>query len=210
MYSETRESSGVAALVGFTLVFVGGLLHILNWDKFAFEIIPIKTKQIVGMASVQDLQKIAEICEVRRKYPCQQTALWQAFQKDPSQKEILVKLGELQMDTEDYTAALRTYTAYFKANGKDIGARFEYARALSETGKPKEAKKQFQYVLSVSRDPIQTPEMARVYVKFLIKTKDYATAKHVIVSTRRGNRSAAYFLEKELKAINSALGEKSS
>ncbi len=210
MRSDSGDSSGVAALVGFTLVFVGGLLHILNWDKYSLEILPVKTKQIIGMASVEDLKKIADICEVRRKFPCQQTALWQMFQRDPKQKEILVELGKLQMDSDDFNGALRTYSAYFTSNGKSIDARYEYARALAETGKPKEAKKHFQYVLSVNRDPISTPEMARTYVKFLIKNKDYVTAKNVIVTTRRTNRSAAYFLEKELKVINSVLGEKSS
>ena len=114
------------------------------------------------------------------------------------------------MDSEDYASALRTYSVYFKVNGKSLDARFGMARALAETGKIKDAKKHFQYILSVSRDPITTPEMARTYVKFLIKNKDYVTAKGVIVSTRRTNRSAAYFLEKELKVIKSALGEKSS
>lgn len=206
MYSETRESGGVAAVVGFTFVFLAGLIHILNWDKYSIEIIPLKGKQILGLASAADLQKVAEICEIRRKFPCQQAALWQSFQKDPAQKEILVKLGSLQMKSEDYTAALRTYTEYFKANGKSIEARYEFARALAETGNLKEAKKHFQYVLSVSRDPVTTPEMARTYVKILMKHKDYVTARQVIHTTRRSNRSAAYFLEKELKLINSALG----
>lgn len=212
MYGETRhanESGGVAALVGFTIVILAGLVHILNWDKYSIDILPLKAKQIFGFATVTDLKKVAEICEIRRKFPCQQTALWQAFQIDTTQKDLLVQLGSLQMKTEDYNAALRTYTAYFKANGQNIEARYEFARALAETGKLKDAKKHFQYVLNVSRDPIKTPEMARTYVKILMKNKDYVTAKAVISATRRTNRSAAYFLEKELKVINSALGEKS-
>lgn len=209
MYSEKKDSSGVAALVGFTLVFAGGLFHILNWDKFSLEVIPLKAKQIVGVASAQDLKKVAEICEIRRKFSCQQSALWQAYQRDPRETDLLVKLGQLQMDSRDYTGALRTYTTYFKANGKDIGARYGYARALAEVGHAQEAKRQFQYVMSVSRDPVLTPEIARSYVKFLMKNKDYVTAKQVIVMTRRNNRSAAYFLEKELKVINSALGQRS-
>jgi tetratricopeptide (TPR) repeat protein len=202
--SSDRESGTTLSLVIFTLLIVGAIIHAINWDTYFFSIIPLKIKELSGIAAPHELKEIAKICNIRKKYNCEVHALEMAFELNKKDPESLLRVGEIYTDTNNFFLAAKAYTLYFKNGGKAESARYNYARSLGEIGQIDQAKKQFHYIL---RRDQKNPQfrVASSYVELLIKNRDYTTAKGVIQEYRRAGPSSALFLEKELKAINDKL-----
>ena len=191
----------ILPLVVLTLTVLASAIHIVNWNEHSVAIIPLKLKQMTGMANTEDLQSIASICQNRNKANCESLALEQAFKKDSQLNSLLVRVGEIKMKQKDYREALRVYTTYFKEKGQSLEARHQMALALTKTGQLKQAKKQYRYLVKAHS---HTPnfKVARDYVGLLMETKKYARARKVILKHRRVSPEASLFLEKQWKFIN--------
>ncbi len=203
--SKDQDTNGASlSLIVFTLLMVGAIIHAINWDTYFFKIIPLKVKQLAGLAKAHELKEIAQICNFRKKNNCEVQALEKAYSINVGDSESLLRIGEIYTTTNNYFMAAKTYALYFQNGGKDETARYQYARSLGETGQVSDAKKQFHYIL---RSNNKTPQfrVARSYVELLIKNQDYKTAKGIIEQYRRAGPSSALFLEKEWKAINDRL-----
>jgi tetratricopeptide (TPR) repeat protein len=201
-------SKGAVPVIVFSIIFVATILHAINWDTYSLTIIPLKMKQLLGIASVAELKHVADICQSRKKLNCEVQALEKVFSIDARETQSLLRVGAIYMDTKNYLHATKTYSAYFSKGGKDTQARYLYARALGEVGKFKDAKKQFHYILKSDKKSPQY-QVARSYVELLIKNRELETAKNIIEEYRGTGPSSAMFLEKELKSINQQLRSQS-
>ena len=56
--------------IGLSVFFVAGFIHLMNWDKHAASIVPLKMKHYMGTASLYDYSKIITICKERGKVDC--------------------------------------------------------------------------------------------------------------------------------------------
>lgn len=201
---DARRTS--VSLIVFTLFMAGAIIHAINWDTYFLSIIPLKIKQFTGMAKSTELKEIALICNSRKKNNCEIQALEKSFELDKKDITSLLRVGELYIESGDFHSAAKTYTVYFKNGGSEDSARYAYARSLGEIGLFHDAKKQFHYILKRDRNKPQF-KVARSYVEFLIKNKDYSTARSIIEEYRRAGPSSALFLEKEWKTINDRLSK---
>lgn len=199
-----RDTTVSIPIVLFTALLIGCVIHVVNWDSYSIQILPLKFKQMLGVASADELKVIGEICQKRQKENCEVQALWSAFQLDPKTFNVLVRVGEIQVENKNYAQAVNTYTFYFKSGGKDDTARFYFARSLAENKDFKSSQKQFNYLLSKHRKNPQF-DVARSYVEYLIKYNEYEKAKNVIQTHRQAAANAGLFMEKELKVINQKL-----
>lgn len=205
--NQDRGSAFFIYVAGFAIL--GFALHLIQWNQFAFEIIPLKAKEIAGMASPSDLHRSAQICGKLRKFDCQKALLAQAYSMDQKNEKIAIELGQLYVRNKNWIDAAKVYTTYLRNRGTNLEARMYYAIALSELNRFKEAKPHFQHVIQSNRDLLVQADYVRTYVHYLIRARDYVTAKQVIFATRNKQKNAAYFLEKEMIEIDSRLKKSS-
>lgn len=198
------ETNRVLPVILFSLFLIAVVTHAINWDTYFFTIIPLKMKQLAGIAKVEELKEIADICKKRKKSNCEVSALEEAFSLDKKELAGLLRAGEIYMQLKKFHAATQTYGLYFKHGGKSDSSRYAYAKALGEIGQFGEAKKQFHYILKTDRSNPQF-QVARSYVELLMKNNDYAAAKSIIEEYRQAGPNSALFLEKEWKAIHQKL-----
>lgn len=212
--ASRNPNDKAASKSSFWLVVLGifvlaGFLHAANWDNHFFEIIPLKTKQLLGVASLNELEKIAAICEDRKKNFCQEQALSEAFAIDNKKRDRLIKIAELQISRSGYEDSTNTLSKYFKAGGKDRLARYNLAVSLAKTGKTTEAKKQLHYLVFSTKGSLDA-QAARTYVSLLMESGDYQTAQKVVRHCRGLGNNTAMFLETEWKEIQKKLKVASS
>ncbi len=199
----SRDKSVAVKLVFLTLLFVGAIIHIFNWDTYSFKIVSPKLKQMVGMANTTDLNLIADICEARKKENCQIHALLKSYDLDKTQTQHLIKTGEILVSKKRFIEAVRVYGTYFKATGRDaeLDARYNYAISLSETGDLQSAREQYAYLISKHHSSPKF-DVARSYVDLLMKTQDLSTARQVIAEYRLSSPTASMFMDKEWRKLN--------
>lgn len=203
-YRETSgKDHGVAVkLVILTILLAAVIIHIFNWDTFSVAIVTPKVKQMLGVATVADLNLVADICEKRKKENCQIHALLKSYDQDHAQTKHLVRVGQILIEKKRYQEAVRVYATYFRTpNSNDQEARYNFALALTETGDYDSAKQEFAYLIKINR---HSPKfnVARSYVELLMKTNDLNTARQIIAEYRQTGPSATMFLEKEWRHIN--------
>ena len=204
--SKAAEGSSrtVIILVVMTLFILAGFIHAVNWDKHSMAIIPLKTKQLLGMASLEEQKEIARICALRKKYFCQEEALISASKLDKKDRKLLLEVGQLQMNREAYPQAVRTYSSYFTAKGRDKEARLNLAVALEQTGQAKEAQRHLKYLVYSNKRELQAAA-ARTYVNLLMKSGNLKEAHKVIRFCRGIGNNASLFMEKEYKEVRKRL-----
>lgn len=193
------------------IVLIGGLLiasflQAVNWDQHFFAIMPLKAKQVLGAASIQDLEQIARICTDRKKHECVERAYTQIARKSPTNLANLNRLGQLQFKRERYTNAVETLTLYFSQRGSELDAAYTYAQALSKLKKYDQADRYYKVALA-QRDSVVQVTVVRNYVQMLVEANRLRQARDVILHYRKLSSSANLFMDKELADIRSRLGE---
>ena len=182
-------------------------IHIVNWDNHFIAIIPLKTKQILGVADISQLKQIETICMERKKWNCVIDTYNNIYEQDPNQIESLHKLGRIYVSLDNNEAAVTTYQKYFEQGGADIDAHYEYAKSLGQVGKIKESTLQYQIILNSQSNTLQTT-VTKSYVGMLMTHRMWLQAKEVIEDYRKRSRSGKFFMEPEMKKINDAISHR--
>lgn len=194
-----------------SIIVIGGLLiasflHAVNWDRHFFAIVPLKAKQVIGMADTSELGKIAEICAERKKHECVERAYADIEKLEPSNIENLSRLGQLQYKRERLNNAASTFAKYFELRGSEIDAIYAYAQTLTRLKRFDEADTYFRSALQKKDDVLQVT-VVRNYVQMLVSANRLQDAKGVILKYRKNSASANLFMSKELDDIRARLGE---
>ncbi|MGE0763765.1 MAG: tetratricopeptide repeat protein [Bdellovibrionales bacterium] len=194
-----------------SIVLIGGILiaaflQAVNWDQHFFSIIPLKTKQVLGSASIQDLEKIAAICIDRKKHECTERAYVQIARKQPTNLANLNRLGQLQYKRERYSHAVDTMTLYFSQKGAELDAAYTYAQALTKLKKYDQAERYYKFALNQRQSVLQVT-VIRNYVQMLVEANRLQKARETILIYRKQSSNANLFMDKELAAIKARLGE---
>lgn len=198
--SKKKVDSVVLTMILTCSLFVASFVHAVNWDTHFFAIIPLKLKQFSGLAKADDLSKIVEICSLRAKDDCVETAYKKMFELNTRDINVLAQLARVQFNRANLKDVVKTLEVYFSQGGKSADAAYDYARALAELGRYEDALKYFKFVLN-SKPKVFQIEVARSYVQTLIKNKKFVQAKSAIEHYRRRSASSAFFMEKEYKAV---------
>ncbi len=212
---ENETSNDLVLLKRLALLVIVGTLiaaHCIAWGSYSFDILPLKAKQLVGVASLENLQTIASICETQKHWACEIQALADLYQKSENETSTgakptlgyLARLAHVQSNHNEQEQANSNYALYIHDGGSDPAVRLEYANLLASMGDVADARTQFAYLVN-RRSPKPQFEVAREYVHFLMKNHDYPTAKNVIRRYRRFGPTASLFLNDEWVEINDQL-----
>lgn len=187
--------------VGISAVMVIAFVHAVQWDTFFFEVIPLKAKQIVGMASAEDYGRLAEMCKVRKDSECVESMLISKVQADSKNVETLAELGQVQFLRNKYKESAQTLKKYFDNGGLSMDAAYTHARALGHVGMVDESALFYQRVLDAKPDTMQI-SVTQNYVRMLMDAGRPDQAKKVIESIRVKGENAGMFMESEMQQIN--------
>lgn len=208
--SDTVDRNNIdrtcASIIVIGGILIAGFLHAVNWDKHFFAIVPLKTKQVAGMASTTDLERIAEICVDRKKHECVERAYADIAVAQPQNLANLSRLGQLQYKRDRLSAAAATFAKYFTMKGDELEAAYTYAQTLSKLKRYEDAGRYYQMALA-KKDNVLQVTVVRNYVQMLVTANKLQQAKTVILTYRKKSASANLFMAKELEDIRSRLGE---
>lgn len=199
--SEKIEHQGemktIKVFIGIAVLFVASYIQISNWDRHSLEIIPLKVKEVVGGKSVQDSERLAEICMDLKKWDCVEAEYGIVAKSEPDQ---VLRLANFQMKRAKYQEAAQTFYSFFQSGGEDLEASYSYAKALAQLGEVDEAIKYFDQVLA-ARPDVRQVTVVQNYVKLLMDHQRYDQAQSLIVGIRKQDPTADMFMEFEFKQI---------
>lgn len=199
---QKLERTFIWSICGFSAFLVIAFLHVSAWGPYSMEILSLKAGQYMGGGNVASWDRVGVICLELKKYECVEEMYARMATVDPSQ---YARLGKFQMSQRKFANAAESYRQFFVRGGGDLEANYQYARALSETGRIDEAAKHFDYVLAAKPDVLQVT-VVQNYVKYLVQANQLARAKQVIEKVRRRGTSVSQFMDTELNDIKQKLG----
>lgn len=203
---ERKTSDRICLTILVTgLLLIGAFIHAVNWDRHFFTIVPLKTAQLLNIASEETLLQIAKICEERAKPVCTAEAHYDLYQLNPNNIEALAAAAKIYAQTGQVQNALAIYEKYFSLKGKSLEAAYEYAKLLGEIGNVALSRKYFEHVLKAKPHVLQIT-VTRAYVDMLIKNKLLKDAKQVINYWRSRGDNTRLIMDRELQEINKQLG----
>jgi tetratricopeptide (TPR) repeat protein len=186
--------------IGLSLLMVVLFVHAVTWDTYFFQVIPLKAKQLVNLASADELGELAVICQKRLNPSCTEKALREASEKQPQDTALLFQLGKTQSQMGLFQQAADTFDRYFQMEGREIEAAYFYAKTLEALNRLEDAATYYEFILE-KRPEILQVTVTQNYVRLLKKMEQYQRAITLIQSIRRKGSSAAYFLEAELRQL---------
>lgn len=191
------EKRTIIIYSSFLALFLGSFIQLTNWDNYALDIIPLKVKETLGMSTVNDLNRTAEICMNLKKWDCVESNYSKVGGQDLTQ---VPRLGNFQMKRAKFNAAAQTFYGFFQRGGSDLESSYNYAKALAQLGQVDEATKYFEQVLAARPDVLQVT-VVQNYVKLLMEHKRYDQARKLIQDIRRRGPETGSFMETEFKKI---------
>lgn len=186
--------------IGISAAMVIAFMHAVKWDTFFFEVLPLKAKQIVGMASAEDYGRLAEMCKVRKDSECVEDMLISKVQADTKNIEVLAELGQVQFQRNKFKDTAQTLKRYFDNGGLSMDASYTYARTLGQIGMVAESSVFYQRILDSKPETLQI-SVTQNYVRMLMDNGRADQAKKVIESIRIKGSNAAMFMESEFQQI---------
>ena len=195
--------------IGLSVFFVLGFIHLMNWDKHSFSIVPLKAKQYLGTASLYDYSQIVTICKERGKVNCVLGAYKGAVRSNPKNLKALGLYGHTLALLKKDALAAQMLGRYFALGGQDPHRAFDLAKVLKRNNKSQEAEKYFKLALKAKPDVVQI-SVIQAYVDMLIKTRRLSVAKNLIERTRKTGAHTSSFMEGELRSIRQQMRQRSS
>ena len=191
--------------VMISIFLIGSFIQAINWNSYFIEIIPIKAKQMAGIATPVELNRIADICIDRQKPQCVEQAYSDILRRDPTNLEVIAKYAKILVNNQKLRLASDSFARYFQEGGKDLDAAFEYAKVLGSLGDINESKRYFDYVIDAKPEIMQVTVTQRL-VDMLYNAGRYKEAQQAIIKFRKRGANAIYFMEAKLKKIEAMLG----
>ena len=194
------ERTYVKGVILASIIMVLGFAHVVNWDKHWLTVIPLKSKQILGQASVKELYKLSVICKDRMKHSCVESTLKDLVAVDPNDLSALESLANIQRQLGKLDQASVSYGQYFERGGDLHVAAYHYAQVLQGLGRSDEALEYYDKALKLNPGEIQVT-VTESYVELLMSLRKYREAKRVIDRIRRSSVAARHFMSREYEEI---------
>lgn len=190
------ERNNMRFVIGFSALLLLAFIQVATWGNHALEIRFLQVADKTGLASVEQMERMAKICVELKKRDCVEYAYLRQSQLD---KRNAVRLAEFQISRGKYPEAVATLKTYVASNKQDMRAYMVYAGALTEIGRYDEAVKYYEYLISKSQT--LPTEAAKNYVKCLARAKRYEQAQNVIYKIRKSYPGTARFMDGELQVL---------
>lgn len=205
-YSPTLQpKSSPEKRVAFYMVIMGalllgGLIQIINWDKYSLAIVPLEASVLLGTATAEDHASYAKICLERKKYDCALNHFKAQVKMDPTNLNAKLDLGLLQFRMSDMDSAISTLTAYLEEGGAESKARYHLAKAHAQMNDTNKALKIYKQLLGKKSGVFQV-SVTREYVQTLMKAGKWKQAKSSIERARRRSLTHNAFMTSEYQLV---------
>lgn len=170
------------------------------WGRHAVEISYLKTKEVIGIASKEDLYKKAQISiEVGYNEGAISTLenLCTLHPDELFAKEMLI---DLYYKTKQYGKLVKTGADYFSKNGTQTETAYQFAKSLESQGHIDKAIEYFEFILNAKPDQFQVT-VTQSYIHLLKANFMYNEAISLINRIGKLGNNAANYLNVELKEI---------
>ena len=189
----------------WTLAVICGVILILffymrNWQGQAGEVLPIQLKSLIGLAEVDDFERLQSVCEDLQKVDCIADLTHKIQLKQPGHLMSLERLGHIKYLTKDYDGAVDAYRTYFVHGGRGSDALYEYAVSLENEDNLEKARSIYEIALRQKPDTLQITVYEK-YVKLLVRTGDLAKAIETIEYVQSKATRSTDFMDAELKRL---------
>lgn len=202
--NEKHEVKRFRMFCSLLVVFMmAGLFHVHHWNEYFFEIFPLKTAQVMGVADRGQLIRIADICKARNKHTCQMNAYKNILEQNNKDYVAAELLAETQHLSGLNEMAALTLKNYFSVGGDSVRANYIYARVNQALSNSAEAEKYFKKTIDMKPNTLQV-NVTEDYVALLMAEREYKKAKKFIDQLRRKG-VPSYFLSTEYTQINKIL-----
>lgn len=188
--------------IGTSILFVAIFMHSVSWGPYFIEVLPLKARSLLGMASAADYGRLAQMCKQLKNHACVEQMLGQYVRLDSKNLEVLAELGTLQASRKHHAESVATLGQYFKLGGQNADVSYTYAKALVEIGKMDRAIHHLERVISARPSDLSIAA-THDYVQMLIKSGRTARALAVIQSIRSKGATSALFMEAEMRKLAS-------
>lgn len=191
------DASFMRIAFGFSAFLILGFMQVVSWGSHSLEIIPLQLGEWTGVNSMASREHMAVIALDAKKYDLVEHLYGEIATSSPEQYS---RLGKFQMSRAKFKDAAISFGRFFAAKQENLEARYQYARALSETGQIDDGAKQFEYVLR-AKPGVRQVTVITYYVKMLMQAGRFDQARAVIDEARKNDRSAGNFMDTEYKVI---------
>jgi tetratricopeptide (TPR) repeat protein len=188
-------ATGLCALMSFAFVMA------VQWDTHTFEVLPLKAKQMIGMTTASDLQRLVEICESRKNVDCQLQATEQLTRFD---NEAFASLGKLHFLSNKNKQAIASFSQYFRNGGLNLEASYNFARALEKEGQVEMASQYYETVIDARPETLQIT-VTRHYINMLIEYNKKSEAKMVLAKIREKGANTKNFMDPVFKELEKSV-----
>lgn len=197
-----KKTALFMVILGFTLL--GGLIQVVNWDKYALSVIPLQTSVLFGSATIADHEAFSQICLERKKYDCAKDHLMSLVKSDSQNLEAQLSLGLLQVRMSELPAAKETLGLYLENGGDDPRAKFNLAKVLTQQDQIGEALKIYKNLLR-SKTGVFQVSVTKEYIRTLMQAKKWKLAKAAIQQARLRSQAHNAFMASEYLAVKQQL-----
>ena len=108
----------VYMIIGVSVFMILSFIHVLNWDRHSFAVIPLKMKYALGLSGSSDYRELAQICTERMKYSCTEAALSDLAETSTNIQDF-IQLGDLRRQMGMHQAAVLAYEDALKLAMKE-------------------------------------------------------------------------------------------
>tara|TARA_Y100000817_G_C16846872_1_gene540399 strand:+ start:892 stop:1617 length:726 start_codon:yes stop_codon:yes gene_type:complete len=179
--------------------------YMRHWQGEAASVFPLQLKSLVGLAEVDDFEKLQSVCEDQQKVDCISKLTQEIQLKQPGHLLSLERLGHIKYLTKNYDDAVESYRTYFVHGGRDSSALYEYAISLEKIDDPEKARSIYEIALRQKPDVLQITVYEK-YIKLLIKTGDVKKAIETIKYVQSKATRSVDFMDGELKRLEASVG----
>ena len=194
---QKMEHKTVKSLFIMGTILMGLIVYVNNWGASSLSIVPLKVSQWTGNLNPKSFAKLQYVCMKLKRYNCVESAQT-SFYRSSGNLTILAELGAFQYRRQRFHEASRTYNRYFKMNGKDIKAAYNYARILEKQGHVKHALAYYEYALKARSGVIQVTIM-RSYLDLLVETGQRNRARKVLFKLKPLLKRSGSLVKQEYK-----------
>ena len=133
------------------------------------------------MADQSDYNRLQEICLDRKMIDCVQSSLEEQLSQNPTDLDVLKRLGKLYYQRENFEQAYETLNSYFENKGNDLMTAYYFAKVMSKQGETDKAAEYFTYILDSKPDVLQVT-VTETYMDMLIEANRFEDAKKLAKS----------------------------
>lgn len=192
------ERSMIVAGVSFGILMLAFMYHVGTWGGYSLEVVPLKLGHIFHTNAAKDMERMVEIGMDLRNYDMVEDS-YRALSERVN-LDNYVRLAKFQYSRGKFNEAVETYRKYFAMGKNSLDARYDFARALADSGQIDEAVRNFDYVLR-AKPGVRQVTVLQKYVSMLVKAQRYGQAQMIIERVRHQDPTAASFMDTEYKVI---------